>query len=144
MYSSISAGAVELLVDVVDPLHQLLDGADDRARVDADRAVLGGRLDDQRERDVVGVVELAPVGGREEGRPDAVEGEDLLGERLVLRQVERVGPGARVGASEQVEVRGDVHVLGVVAGVGLGQVEEQVGIGRASAMSDWSRPSRSW
>src|SRR5207248_9827524 len=49
---------------ILDPLHQLLHAADHRSRVDSDRAVLRGRLDDQREFDVVGVVELPLVGRR--------------------------------------------------------------------------------
>ena len=117
---------------------------DDRAGVDADRAVLGGGLDDQRERDVVRVVELALVGGREERRADPVEGEDLLGERLVLREVERVGAAAGVRLAEQVEVRGDVHVHRVVAGVGLGQVEEEVGVRARERDERLVRPSTTW
>ena len=59
MYSSISAGRVEVGVDVVDALHQLLEAAAHRAEVDADRAVLECRLHDHRELDVVGVLDAA-------------------------------------------------------------------------------------
>ena len=58
-----------------------------------------------------------------------VEREDLLGEGLVLREVESVGAGARVGLAEEVQERRDVHVHRVVAGVGLGEVEDEVGLG---------------
>ena len=129
MYSSIRTGRVEIGVDGVDPLHQLLDRSDHRVELDADRAVLALRLHDDRKVDVVRPVEAAPVDGREIGRADAVEGEDLLGDRLVLREVEPVRAGAGVGDPEEIEVGGDVDVLGVVARVGLGEVENQVEIG---------------
>jgi hypothetical protein len=77
--------------------------------------------------DLVGVLELAAKRRREVRRADVVEGEDLLREGLVLREVERLRAGARVGPSEKVEVRRDVHVLRVVAGVRLGHVEEELG-----------------
>jgi hypothetical protein len=45
--------------------------------------------------DLVGVLELAAERRGEVGRLDAVKGEDLLRERLVLREVERLRARAR-------------------------------------------------
>ena len=81
---------VELGVHAVDALHQLLQAADDGAEADADGAVLERRLDDAGEVDVVRPVETAAVAGHKIRRADAVEGEDLLREGLVLREVEAV------------------------------------------------------
>ena len=36
--------------------------------------------------------------------------------------------GAGVGDIEQIEVGGDVHLLGVIAAVGFGEVEDEVGV----------------
>ena len=72
------------------------------------------------------MIDPAPVAGGEAGRPDAVEGEDLLGQCLVLRKEERLRTGPGVGQLEQVEEGGDVRLLGVVAGVGLGEVEDEI------------------
>src|SRR5262249_24710006 len=60
--------------------------------------------------------------------PNSVEGEDLLGERLVLRQIE--GMWARSGrrAIEKIQIRRNVHVFGVVAGVGLGEIEDEIAV----------------
>ena len=48
---------------------------------------------------------------------------DLSWARMV-----RVRAGAGVGDLEQVEKCGDLHLLGVVAGVGFGEVEDEVGV----------------
>ena len=69
---------------------------------------------------------LSAIRRREERRLDSVEREDLLGERLVLGEVHRVRSGPRVVEVEELQVGRDVHVLRVVAGVGLGQVEDEV------------------
>jgi hypothetical protein len=53
------------------------------------------------------VIQLALVGRREEGRPDPVEREDLLGERLVLCQVEGVGSRPGVRLAEEIEDAAD-------------------------------------
>ena len=55
-----------------------------------------------------------------------MELEDLLRERLVLREVQGVRAGARVRPAEQIEKRRDVHVARVVARVRLGEVEREV------------------
>src|SRR6185436_13381367 len=83
---------------------------------------------DHRERDVVRMLGTPAVHGGEVGRVDAVEREDLLGERLVLRQVETVRAGAGELAAEQLEKGGDVRVVAVLARKRLDQVEDQVGL----------------
>src|SRR5262249_39897543 len=71
----------------------------------------------------------APAIDRAEvGCVDAVEGEDLLGQVLVLRQVEPARSGAGEAAAEQLEVTRDVRVVAVVAGERLDQIEQQVGL----------------
>ena len=111
----------------VDPLHQLLDAVDHRGELDPDGSVLPCRLDDQREADVLGMLEPPPEDRGEVGGRDAVEGEDLLGEGLVLGEVESLRAGARIAAAKEVEVRGDVRVLGVIAAVRFGEIEDQIG-----------------
>src|SRR5205085_3792575 len=106
--------------------HQVFNAVDDGVVVDTDGAIFGDRLHDERELDVVRMIEPAAIRGGEERRTDTVEGEHLFGDGLVLRQEVAVRPGARVGQADEVEVGGNVHLLGVVAGVGLGEVEYQV------------------
>ena len=120
---------VELGVDVVDALHQLLDRAAYRAELDADRAVLARRLHDHRELDVVGVLGAAAEHRGEVRGVDAVEREDLLGQRLVLREVQAVRAGAGVAPPEQLQERRHVRVVAVVPRERLDQVEDQVGLG---------------
>jgi hypothetical protein len=119
---------VELLLQLVDALHEVLDRLAQRVERDADRAVLARGLDDHRELQVVRPVEAPAMHGGEIRRPDPVEGEDLLGERLVLREVEAARPGAVYFLCSRVEVGGEVDVLGVVAGPRLGEVEDQVAL----------------
>ena len=119
--------AVEFLVDVVDALHQLLHAFDDGAAVDADGSVFRDRLDDQRKLDVVRVLGAAFVGDGEVRSLDLVKVENLFRDRLVLRQVESLWAAAGIGNVQQFQIGGDVLVHGVVAGVGLREVEDEVG-----------------
>jgi hypothetical protein len=128
MYSSIRTGESNCS-QLVDALHQVLDRLAQRVERDPDRAVLARGLDDHRELQVVRPVEAPAVHARKIRSADPVEGEDLLGKRLVLREVEAAGAGARVLAMEQVEVGGEVDVLGVVARPRLGEVEHEVALG---------------
>ena len=64
----------------------------------------------------------------EHRRVDAVEGEDLLRDRLVLRQHQAVGAGAGVPLADQLEEAGDLEVGGVVVGKRLGEVEDQIAL----------------
>jgi hypothetical protein len=74
-------------------------------------------------------VEPPAVDGGEEGGANPVKSEDLLGEGLVLRQMQAERPRARVLESTEVEVGGEVNILGVVPRPGGGQVEDQVAFG---------------
>ena len=119
---------VEPLLEEGDALHQLAQRLNDRAGVDADRAVLAGGLDDQGKLEIVGMVELAPVRDREARRADVVEVEDLFGHRLVLREKESLRTRARVTQVEQLEERRDVRFLRVVAGERFHHVEDEIGL----------------
>ena len=70
----------------------------------------------------------AAIGGGEVGRLNSVKREHLFGDGFVLGEEVSVRPRAGVGDLEQVEECSDVHVLGVVAGVGFGEVEDEVGV----------------
>ena len=74
------------------------------------------------------VREIEPAAERlgEDRRVDAVEREDLLRDRLVLRQHQAVRARAGVVLADQLEEAGDLEVGGVVVGKRLGQVEHQV------------------
>src|SRR5215472_8936830 len=111
----------------MNPLHQLLDAADNRILVDANGGVLRNRLDDQGKSNVVAVVERALIAGGEKRSANAVKIEDLLGQGLVLCQKQRLRAGAGVGAAEEIKVGCHVHLLVIIAGVGLHQVEKQIG-----------------
>ena len=79
-------------------------------------------------REVVREIEAAAERAREHRRVDAVELEDLLRDRLVLRVEQAVRSGAGEALAEQLEVGGDAVVRGVVAGERFGQVEDQIAI----------------
>src|SRR5207248_458895 len=42
------------------------------------------------------------------------------------RQIHALGAGAGVENAEEVKISGDVHFFGVIAGIGLDQVEKQI------------------
>ena len=119
---------IEVGVQPVDALHQLADRRHHGVELDADRAVLARRLDDHRELEVVREVEAAAVRAGEHRRVDAVELEDLLRDRLVLRVEQAVRAGAGEPLVDQLEVGGDAVVGGVVAGERLGEVEDQIAL----------------
>src|ERR1051325_3615185 len=98
----------------VHALHQLAYGVDDRAELDANRSVLARRLDDDGELKVVGKIEAASVALRKGRRVDAVEREDLLRNRLVLREHQAVRARACVLLANELEIAGDFEVGGVV------------------------------
>src|SRR6185312_13292727 len=99
----------------------------DGAVIDADGSVLGNRFDDQRKFNVVRVIGAAFVGSGEVRRLDFVKVENLLGDGFVLREIESLRIAASVGDVQQFEVSGDVLVHGVIAGVRLGEVDDEVG-----------------
>src|SRR6267143_572286 len=81
-------GTAKLVLDQPRPLHQLLPAVDDGAHVDAHRSAARARLDDHRERKLPIQLELAVLRYHERGSPDAVVADDLLGQRLVLPQMQ--------------------------------------------------------
>ena len=84
-------GVVHLVVDRAHAPRERGGVVHERARlVDADRGVAAQRLDEQRHAQVV-AGRSAPPGAntREARRGHAVEGEELLGERLVLAERQR-------------------------------------------------------
>ena len=115
-------------VQPVHALHQLANGVDDGAELDADRPVFTGRLDDHGKVEVVREIEPTAVALGEYGRMDAMEREDLLRNRLVLRQHQAVGARTGVPFPDQIEERRDLEVRGVVIGKRLGQVENQIAV----------------
>jgi hypothetical protein len=121
-------GRIEFRLDVVDALHQFLHAVDDGGGIDALGSIFRDGFDDEREFDVVCVVDIAAIGGREIGRLNSVKGKHLLGDGFVLRQDGRVRSGAGVGDIEQVQECSDLHLLGVVARIGFGEVEDEVGV----------------
>ena len=119
---------IEVRVELVDPLHQLLDALHQGAEADADRSVLADRLDDHRKVDVVRPLQ-PPVKHRDEsGRQDAVEVQDLLRLRLVHGEKEAAGTRPGIPQSQELVVGGHVRLLRVVIPEGLHQVEEEVGL----------------
>src|SRR6185312_16492306 len=118
---------IELLLYVVNAFHQFLHAVHHRVLVDADGAVFRRRLHNQREADVLRVIETAAKTSSEVGRLNAMELEKLFRQRLVLGEIKRLRAGSSVGTPKQVEVSGDVHLFGIVAGVRFSEIEKQVG-----------------
>src|SRR4051794_1441717 len=99
----------------VDSLHQLTDGRNHRIELDADRSILPGGLDDDREFEIVRKIEPAPERTRKDGGMNAVELENLLGHRLVLPVEQSPRAGAGDAFFEQFEVGGNAVVGRIVA-----------------------------
>ena len=81
-----------------------------------------GKCSSSRER------QAAAERAREHGRRDAVEREDLLRDALVLREHQAVAAGAGKRLADELEIRGDVVVGGVVAAERLAEIEDDVAI----------------
>jgi hypothetical protein len=60
------------------------------------------------------------------GRIELVIAHDHLGDRLVHRQERALRTGARITLSDEVQVRGEMHLHRVVACIRLDEVEEQI------------------
>src|SRR5882757_4903713 len=110
----------------MDSLHQFLYASHDRALVDAKGSIFRFGLHDQGERDFLGMVKLALIASSKVGSADVVKLKKLFGQAFVLRQIKALRPRARVGTAEQIKERRNVHLHGVVAGVGFNEVEKQV------------------
>ena len=78
--------------------------------------------------EVVRKVEAPAERARKHRRVQAVELEDLLGDGLVLRVEQAVRAGAGDPLVDELEIRGDGVVGGVVAGERLGEIEDEIAI----------------
>src|SRR4051794_34606306 len=106
---------------------------DQRFAVDADRGVGAERLDEQRHPQVAAGLEARVLReDREIGGAYLVKGEELLGERLVLLDVELAGAAAGVGHAEQIEQADDAHVRVDVFGELLHKLKTRSGWRRFS------------
>ncbi len=117
---------VEVGMQPIHALHQLPDGVDDGAELDANRAILPRGFDDDGKLQVVGKIKSSAIALGERGRVDAMEGEDLLGERLVLGQGQPDRWRAGVALAEELEQRGDILLLLVDPGDRLADVEDRI------------------
>src|SRR5262252_3905598 len=72
------------------------------------------------------MIDTSSVRGCEIGRTDSVERKHLFGDRLVLCEEECMGAGTGEGNPDQLEIRSQVHVLGIVAIERLSQIEDEV------------------
>ena len=105
-----------------------------RLAADAERRVRAQRLDEQRHAQVAAGLEGGLAGEDGEARiEDVLEGEQLLGEPLVLAEVQLAGAAAGVLEAEQVEQPGDGDVAEDVVAEHLHQVEDQLGLPAARA-----------
>ena len=109
------------------PLHQVPDGVDHGVGIDSLRSIFGGRLDDERELDVLEVLDASLVEDRGEGGMQSVEADDFFGDGFVHAEVGAGGAGPGVAFVHEVEEGGEMHLLGIVAAVGLGEVEMKIG-----------------
>ena len=128
------SGRIKFILDVLDAFHHFFDVLHDGARIDADRSVFPRRFHNQREGNVMGVLDASPVRRCEKRSLDSLKSEDLLGDGFILRQKNRVRPGARKAQAEQVQVSDHVHLFGVVAIERLRQIEDQIGVALGESM----------
>ncbi|MGA2126716.1 MAG: hypothetical protein ABSG76_11250 [Xanthobacteraceae bacterium] len=108
-------------------LDQLLVGVDHGALRDSDRGVLAQALDDEREAEARRAADLAAH--REDGEcrhRNSMVGQQLLGHVLAAGQHEAARVAPRIGNAQQLEIAGDVLVIGGLAVKLLEQVEDDV------------------
>src|SRR5215813_11921 len=74
------------------------------------------------------MIEIPAKAGCEERSANAMKRKYFLCQPLVLGQVHGVGTRASVEPTKEIEISSEVHLHGVVSGVRLDQVEEQIGI----------------
>ena len=72
------------------------------------------------------VIDISAIRGRKIRRPNAMEGKHLFRGGFVLGKKMGMRPGTRVRNAQQIYIRGHVHFFGVVAGVRLREVEDQL------------------
>ena len=120
-------GVVQLLPDVGHPLHQGHGVVHQRLAADAERGVGAERLDEERHPQIAaGLERLLPGEDREPGIEDVLERQELLGEPLVLAEIELAGAAAGVLEAEQIEQAGDGNVAEDVVAEHLHEIEDQV------------------
>ena len=122
-------GVVNSLVYVADAVDHLGGAVDERFGVDADGGVHAQRLDEQRQTQAAGRLQRGVL--REHGEfrvAHAVEGEQLLGQRLVLLDVELAGAATGVRQTHQVEEADDADGAELVVAERLHEVENEVGL----------------
>src|SRR6266481_3782949 len=88
----------------------------------------------------MGMFDVSTIRGGEEWSLDVVKSENLLGNRFVLRQKNRVRAGPGKGDAEQIDICDHVHFLGVVAVERFGQVENEIGIATRKRMQRLRTP----
>ena len=91
------------------------------------RVIFRGRLHDEREFDVMRTVQHAFVNRSKERCVHAVELEEFLRNSLVLAKEQPARASTCVWNVQQVHVCCDGHVLGVIAGIGFGEIDEGTG-----------------
>src|SRR5215468_1595127 len=74
------------------------------------------------------MIEIPAVAGCEERSANAMKRKYFLCQPLVLGQIHGVGTRTSVEPAKEIEISSQVHLHGVVSGVRLDQVEEQIGI----------------
>src|SRR6185437_2269843 len=107
-------------------LHQFLDAVNNGALIDAQRPIFRRGLYDQRELDVMSMIQCALITGGEIRRANSVERKQLLRQTLILCKIKSLRTSPCVHPSQQIEIAGHLHLFGVVSGVGLYQVEEDI------------------
>src|SRR5438105_5467782 len=80
------------------------------------------------------MINVSAIRRRKIWRTNAMKRKHLLGRSFVLRQKVRMRPRTSVWNSQQIHVRGDVHLLGIVAGIGFCQIEDEVGTAFSQAI----------
>ena len=119
--------AARLVVDEFDALAQSRHVLDHGGLRDAERGVVGRRLDEQREAQSTRLPKALPDREQLEARRrDAMRGEHLLGEHLVARDHHAARVAAGIGLAHQLEVGDHVVVVGDDAVELLEQVEDDV------------------
>ncbi len=115
-------------MDRRDPFHEGVGVVHQRLAADAERRVRAQRLHEERHAQVAAGLErgLAPE-HRVARVEDVFESEQLLGEALVLAQVQLPGPAPGIPQTEQLEQAGDGDVAEDIVAEHLHQVEHQLG-----------------
>src|SRR5437763_981174 len=112
----------------MDTLHQFLYGIHHGKLIDSDGTIFRRWLHDEWKLDVMRVIEASAITGGEVWRLNVVESKEFFCQRFVLRKIKRLRTRAGVHAAKKIEIGRDMHLFGVVTGVGLGEIEEHIGV----------------